>query len=61
MERLEQVIQLAVDKGIDKELLLESSWITPSCEPVLLSTELAEKIYDFTNEVSQLMRKKYFG
>ena len=61
VERLERVIQGVVDKGIDKELLLESSWITPTCEPATLSIELAERVCDFTREVSQRMREKYFG
>ena len=61
VERLEQVIQSVVDKGIDKELLLESSWITPTCVPASLSTEVAERVLTYTREVSQRMREKYFG
>ncbi|MFC1978282.1 methionine synthase, partial [Chloroflexota bacterium] len=61
VERLEQVMQLVVDGGIDKEMLLESSWITPSCGCATLSIELNERVYDFTREVSQRMREKYFG
>jgi len=61
VERLERVIQVVVDKGIDKELLLESSWITPTCEPATLSIEIAERVLAYTREVSQRMRQKYFG
>ena len=61
MEKLEGHIQSAVDKGIDKELLLESSWVTPSCAPQTLSNELAERVLAYTSEVSQRFREKYFG
>ena len=61
VERLEQVMQLVIDKGIDKEMLLESSWITPTCSTQSMSIELAERVYDFTKEVSQRMREKYYG
>lgn len=59
--RFERVIQSVADKGIDRELLFESSWVTPTCQPVTLSVELAEKVCDFTREVSQRMRAKYPG
>ena len=61
MERLEGCIQSVVDKGVDKQALLEASWVTPTCEPATMSVELAERVYEFTNEVSQRMRQKYFG
>jgi len=61
IDRLEEVIQSVADRGIDKETLLESSWITPTCETISLSTELADRVYGFTKEVSQRMREKYFG
>jgi len=61
VERLEQMIQLVTDKGIDKEMLLESSWITPTCSTQAMSIELSERVYDYTREVSQRMREKYYG
>jgi len=61
VERLDQMIQLVVDRGIDKEMLLESSWVTPTCGCATLSVELADRVYAFTKEVSQRIRKKYFG
>ncbi len=60
VERLEKCIQAAVERGIDKDLLLEASWITPSCAPQTLSTELAEKVLSCTREVSEIMRARYF-
>jgi len=61
VERLERIIQLVANKGIDKELLLELSWITPTCVPETMSVELAERVYAYTGEVSQRMREKYFA
>lgn len=61
VQRLERAMQLLIDTGIDKDLLLESSWITPSCEPSTMTIELAEKAFSFTKDVSQRMREKYFG
>ncbi len=61
VERLEQIIQSLVDKGIDKQMLLEASWITPTCETIAMPIEKAEMVYDFTGEVSQRMKEKYFG
>ena len=61
VERLEGVLQMVLDKGIDKELLYESSWITPTCDVSTLPVELAERVYEFTREVSRVMRGKYFG
>ena len=60
MERLEGHIQSVLAKGIDEEVLLESSWITPTCEPATMPVELAERVYQYTKEVSQRMREKYF-
>jgi len=61
VQMLEGHLQSVVDKGIDKELLLESSWITPTCEPATMPVELAERVYEYTAEVSRRMREKYFG
>jgi len=61
VRRLEEHIQSVVAKGIDKGLLLESSWVTPTCEPATMPVELAERVYQYTAEVSRRMREKYFG
>jgi hypothetical protein len=61
MERLERAIQLVVDKGIDKNLLLELSWISPNCVISTPTLELGERVFALTREVSQRMREKYFG
>ena len=61
VERLEQVMQLVISSGIEKEMLFDSSWITPTCSTQSMSIELAERVYDFTKEVSERMREKYYG
>jgi hypothetical protein len=61
MKRLEKGIQLVIDKRIDKDLILESSWISPNCVISTSTVELGEKVYALTNEVSQQMREKYFS
>ena len=60
-ERLEGTIQSVVAKGIDEKQLLEASWITPTCETGSMTVELADRVYNSTREVSQLLREKYFG
>jgi hypothetical protein len=60
MSRLDASIKLMVNEGIDKQLLLEFSFITPSCTTSLLSVDMAEKVFQLTNEVSRKMREKYF-
>lgn len=61
MERLESIIDMLAAKGVNKMLILESSWITPTCHPVSLSSELAERVLKYTREISDRMRDKYFG
>jgi hypothetical protein len=59
MPKMEHGIQLLVDEGIDRRLLLESSFITPCCSTALMPLELAEKAYGLTGEVSRNLRDKY--
>ena len=60
MDKLEHVLDTVAQKGVERDLLMESSWITPSCDIVSLSAERGERVYELTREVSQLMRAKYF-
>ena len=59
--RLEDAIQMVVDKGIDRELLLEASWITATCETNTMPVALSDRVHEATREVSQIMRARYFG
>ncbi len=58
VKRLEGYMGLVVDKGVDRETLARSSWISSSCETATLSVELAERVFDFTSQVSRQMREK---
>jgi len=58
--RLEQAMQLLVDEGFDKDMLLEGAFVTASCGTGNLSVESAERVLRLTGEVSEAMRNKYF-
>jgi hypothetical protein len=59
LERIEQGIDLLVRKGIDEQLLAESSWIMPACDAVLLTPENAERAFRMTREISVRLKRKY--
>ncbi len=61
VDKLEHTLDLVVDQGVDRGVLMQSSWVTPSCDIVSLSGERGERVYELTREVSQLMRAKYFA
>ena len=61
MEKLEQILQSVIDRGVDKERLLELSWVGPSCSTSTMTVELSDRSYVFTKELSERMREKYFG
>jgi hypothetical protein len=60
MGRLEKDLQLIVNGGIDRQTLLESSILTPSCATSMISPELGERAFRYTSEISRRMREKYF-
>jgi hypothetical protein len=60
VDRLERTLSNVVEKGVDRNLLMDSSWITPSCDIAALSEERGERVFELTREVSELMRAKYF-
>ena len=59
-EKLEQRMQMLVDQGIDKQTLLLSSLITPSCATSNMSEELSAMAFRYTGEISLSMREKHF-
>jgi len=61
VERLEKRIQTVVASGIDREKLVEASWVTPTCEPATMSLKLTNRVFEYTGEVSRRMRARYFG
>ena len=61
IEKLEDGINSLSSKGIEKNLILKQSIITPSCGAGCLSPELAEKAMNITIEISKEMKTKYEG
>lgn len=59
IEKFEQAINFLVQKGIDKNLVLNQSMITPSCGAGSLTIELSEKAMNLTKELSDKLIKKY--
>jgi hypothetical protein len=57
--RFESSIKLVVEKGIDLNVLLHQSLITPSCGLGTNELEDAEKAMRMTNKLSKIIRKKY--
>ncbi len=53
---LAKALNYLCDKGIDRELLLKSSIITPSCGAGGLSVELAQKALTLASELSKLLK-----
>jgi hypothetical protein len=59
VDKLEKGIDSLVQKGIDEELVAGSSWVLPSCDPVLLSPEKTDLAISMTSEISRFMKRKY--
>jgi len=56
IKRLEGYMESLVEKGIDRETLIRSSWISSSCETATLPEGLAERVFEFTSQVSRQMK-----
>lgn len=61
LAKYEEAIDYLVKKGIEKELLLDKSIITPSCGAGSLTVELAQKAMNLTKELSLKLREMYIG
>jgi hypothetical protein len=61
LEKLEEGMELLVRGGIDKQQLVERSFITPCCTTSTLSIDHAEQAFRCTKNISHEMRQKYFG
>jgi hypothetical protein len=48
-----------VTKGIDKQILLDQAFITPSCGTGSMNLEDAEKVFELTKAVSEMIREKF--
>ena len=61
LERFESAIVALESKGLDRERLLESAFITPSCGTGGLLPAVAERVFAMTHDVSLLARERYLG
>ncbi len=59
IDHFEKLIDNLASKGIDKQLIIEQTIITPSCGTGSMEPEDAEKVFDITNQLSAAMRDKY--
>lgn len=59
IEKFEEAIGYLVKKGIDKDLLINQSMVTPSCGAGSLTVELAQKAMKLTNELSSRLKEKF--
>jgi len=62
-EGLIEKISTAIDRfsqsGVDERLLVESSWVMPACDMVLLSPEEADRALMMTSDISRALRRRY--
>jgi len=59
LAKFDEAIDYLVKKGVDKELLLKNSMVTPSCGAGSLNIELAEKAMALTSELSTKLKEKF--
>lgn len=57
--KFDEAIGYLTKKGINKDLLLKNSMVTPSCGAGSLTIELAEKAMKLTQELSLTVKRKY--
>lgn len=57
--KFDEAIDYLIKKGIDKDILLAHSMITPSCGAGSLTIDLAEKAMKLTKETSEKLKIKY--
>ncbi len=60
VQRLEDSMDLLVDKGIDKGVLVHQALITPSCGTAAMTEENAARAFSTTRAVADRMRERYF-
>lgn len=59
VEKFEEATEYLVQKGINKDLIIRQSMITPSCGAGSLTIELAQKAMKLTKELSLRLKEKY--
>ena len=59
ISKMEAGIASFARAGIDAQLLVESSWIMPCCDLVMLTPDQADQALMMTHRISQEMRQRY--
>lgn len=59
VQKFEEAINYLIEKGIDKDLLLSQSMVTPSCGAGSLTVELSQKAMDLVKNLSTKLKVKY--
>jgi methionine synthase II (cobalamin-independent) len=57
---LENGFDLLAEKGVDRELLARQSMVSPSCGLGPATVKIADRAFELTREVSDVMRRRYF-
>ena len=58
-DRLERLIDQLASKGIDRQLIVEQTLLTPSCGTGLLEPKDALRVFDLLDLLSKTMRERY--
>ena len=61
VERLEDILDQFVAKGVPRERLIQAGLVSPSCGVGSLAPDLAERVFSLTAGVSAEMRRRYVG
>lgn len=59
LEKFEKAKSFLVNKGIDEKLIIESSFITPTCGAGSLSLDLARKAMELNSKLAKALTEKY--
>lgn len=61
LNKFDDAVKYLINKGIDKDLIINNSMITPSCGAGSLTVELSEKAMDLTKNVAMKLQEKYLA
>lgn len=59
VEKFNEAINYLVEKGLDKNFIIEHSMVTPSCGAGSLTIELSEKAMSLTQELSTKLKENF--
>lgn len=60
IEKYEEAITYLTNKGIDKNLIFESTMVTPACGAGILSIEQSEKAMQLAGRLATALKDKYY-